>query len=36
VLLKMARARHAPHLVDNWIDAAGYSACGHDVSPEAP
>jgi hypothetical protein len=34
VLLKRARARHAPHLVDNWIDAAGYSACGHDVSPE--
>lgn len=34
VLLKMARARFAPTLMDNWIDAAGYSACGYDVRPK--
>lgn len=32
ILLKMGRARHAPDHDDNWIDAAGYAACGYDVS----
>lgn len=32
ILLKMARARFNPTHLDNWIDAAGYSACGADVA----
>ncbi|WP_371933224.1 DUF6378 domain-containing protein [Ruegeria discodermiae] len=32
VLLKMARARGVPGHEDNWIDAAGYAACGGEAA----
>lgn len=31
VLFKMARAKANPGYSDNWIDAAGYSACGGEI-----
>jgi hypothetical protein len=34
ILLKMSRISHDPGNFDSWVDVAGYSACGHDVSPE--
>lgn len=32
-LLKIARIRTNPGNDDNWIDLAGYAACGGEVSP---
>ena len=32
-LLKIARIRANPGHDDNWIDLAGYAACGGEVSP---
>ena len=32
-LLKVARIRHNPANTDNWIDLAGYAACGGELSP---
>jgi len=32
-LLKIARIRSNPGNDDNWIDLAGYAACGGEVSP---
>jgi hypothetical protein len=31
-MLKLSRIRHNPEHVDNWIDLAGYAACGADVA----
>lgn len=31
VLLKLARIRENPTHDDNWIDLAGYAACGSEV-----
>jgi hypothetical protein len=31
-LLKIARIRFAPQHLDNWVDLAGYAACGADVA----
>lgn len=31
VLLKIARIRQNPSHADNWIDAAGYAACGGEL-----
>lgn len=37
ILFKMARAKFNPGHDDNWIDAAGYSACASELSvPDAP
>jgi hypothetical protein len=30
-LLKVARAKGNPHHADNWIDLAGYAACGAEL-----
>lgn len=32
VLLKMARVRANPAHADNWVDSAGYSACGGEIA----
>lgn len=32
ILLKMARARFNPQREDDWIDAAGYAACGSECA----
>jgi hypothetical protein len=32
VLLKVARVRVSPDLADHWVDIAGYSALGAEVS----
>lgn len=35
ILLKVARARGNPGHADNWVDIAGYAACGGELaSPE--
>ena len=31
-LLKMARIRSNPTHADNWIDIAGYAACGGEIA----
>lgn len=31
-LMKIARAQYNPTYDDNWIDLAGYAACGADVA----
>lgn len=31
-LLKVARCRISPQKADNWLDLAGYAACGAEVS----
>ena len=31
-LLKIARIKTSPHKEDNWVDLAGYAACGCEVS----
>lgn len=33
-LLKVARARGNPGHADNWIDLAGYAACGGEIATE--
>jgi hypothetical protein len=35
-LLKVARIRHAPHNKDNWVDIAGYAACGGELALKTP
>lgn len=32
VMLKMVRAKANPAWGDNWVDAAGYSACGGEIA----
>ena len=32
VLLKIARIRSNPSHPDNWIDCAGYAACGGEIA----
>lgn len=32
ILLKVARLRHTPGVLDSWLDIAGYAACGAEVS----
>lgn len=32
-LVKIARIRNSPDKDDNWVDLAGYAACGGEVSP---
>jgi hypothetical protein len=32
ILFKMARQQANPGYADNWIDAAGYAACGAELS----
>lgn len=34
--LKSARAWQNPGHEDNWVDIAGYAACGAEVAPRAP
>jgi len=29
ICLKLSRLTHSPHLKDNWLDIAGYAACGY-------
>lgn len=36
ILLKVARMTASPTNVENWLDAAGYAACGCEVATEAP
>ena len=36
ILVKVARLSTSPHKLDNWIDVAGYAACGAEVSPLGP
>jgi hypothetical protein len=31
-LLKIARSKAAPNNMDNWVDNAGYSACGGELA----
>lgn len=31
VMFKMARVATGQNKVDNWIDAAGYAACGGEI-----
>lgn len=33
LLVKVARIRTSPRKQDNWIDIAGYAACGAEVKP---
>lgn len=35
VLLKTARIRANPQHTDNWVDIAGYAACGAELSEES-
>ncbi len=32
MLLKVARLKTSPHKEDNWVDIAGYAACGCEIS----
>lgn len=32
ILLKIARGKHKQEFADNWLDVAGYAACGAEVS----
>lgn len=32
ILLKVARIKTAPFNIDNWIDGAGYAACGGEIA----
>lgn len=32
-LLKIARIKSNPHHMDNWVDLAGYAACGGELMP---
>ena len=32
ILLKVARSTNSPGKADNWIDMAGYAACGCEVA----
>lgn len=34
VLLKCARARGVPGHGDNWVDMAGYAACGGEIATD--
>ena len=34
-LLKIARIKTTPDHADNWIDLAGYAACGGELATEA-
>lgn len=34
-LLKIARIKATPGHMDNWIDLAGYAACGGEIAEEA-
>lgn len=34
VLFKVARAQSNPQNEDNWVDMAGYAACGAELAPE--
>ena len=36
ILVKLARISTSPGKLDNWIDIAGYAACGGEVSPFQP
>jgi hypothetical protein len=33
LLMKVSRIMTSPSKEDNWIDAAGYAACGAEVAP---
>jgi hypothetical protein len=35
-LLKLARVRVNPGHVDNWLDLAGYAACGAELNDGTP
>jgi hypothetical protein len=35
-LLKLARIRSNPGHSDNWIDLAGYAACGGELAAKPP
>ena len=32
ILLKVSRLMNNPAVMDNWVDIAGYAACGAEVS----
>lgn len=32
VLLKVARIKENPSHIDNWVDTAGYAACGGELA----
>ena len=32
ILLKVGRISQNPHNADNWVDAAGYAACGGELA----
>ena len=36
VLMKQARLRYNPEHSDSWVDSAGYSGCGAEVSQKKP
>lgn len=35
ILVKVARLSTSPGKMDNWIDIAGYAACGAETAPDA-
>ena len=35
-LLKIARIKSTPGYADNWVDLAGYAACGGELAAETP
>lgn len=36
ILLKVIRSQNDPGKTDNWLDIAGYAACGVEVATEGP
>lgn len=34
ILLKVARIKNAPFKIDNWVDGAGYAACGGEIATQ--
>jgi hypothetical protein len=34
IMLKLARIGQSPHVMDHWVDIAGYAACGGEVRPQ--
>lgn len=34
IVLKLSRLNHSPSHLDNWVDIAGYAACGWECAVE--
>lgn len=35
ILLKVVRSQNMPSKIDNWLDAAGYAACGCELATKS-